>query len=155
MERLKTNYEKVEKYLLETKFAYEKVNEILTRQEIIKDIQSDNPKSIPLLVMIDKAYLEHLPVELLQLAFYVNFSGLGEIEARYTSFWKGGENLQGITVDEVLATLESKSDQWQKSLDDKIGDQSLDKLISNIKYYKDQMQRLIGELLVEFPSQME
>ena len=77
MERLKTNFEKVEKYLLEAKFAYEKVNEILTRQEIIKDIQSDNPKSIPLLVMIDKAYLEHLPVELLQLAVYVNFSGLG------------------------------------------------------------------------------
>jgi len=149
-ENLKTNYEQIKEHLEAAQKAYQRFTEILENPIIIADRDAKESKGKHLLGIIETGYHSHLPVELLQLVLLINLPGAGNFETRSTNLWIGAKHFEGIDVAPVLKSMNEQANQWEMALNAKVTDEGLNKLVANVRYYSNQIQNILGEVIVLF-----
>ena len=146
-ENIKTNYETIKDQLEAATKAYIRFSEILNYPAVIADRKTDKPKSVHLLKIVEEAYNSHLPVEILKLLLIINLPGANNFATRTTNLWVGNKHYEGYDVVPALKLLTKHSYQWEMALNAKVTNERLRQVIDNIKYYRNQIEKILGEII--------
>jgi len=144
---LKTNFDDILENLAAASTAYERFTEILSHPAVIADKKAEKPKAVHLLEIIEQSYHAYLPVELVKLVLIIKLPGAGALETRSTNLWAGNKHYEGLDITPALHSMTQQAAQWQMALDAQIGNEQLTQVIGNIRYYRNQIEKVLGEII--------
>ena len=148
---LQTNFEKVKTDLEKVANAYEYYTNLVKTKPVADDIKAGGKHlSKGMISNIESAFHDHVPSDLLNLLLVIKFSGVAGLTTRTTGLERNGKYFEGYDVKPALQLFNTDAEELQRNFDQHVTDELLVKLVDSIGYYRNILEKNLGELEVLF-----